>query len=89
MYEYFMSSQRNSISNLQRHNLQLFSRLFEKISQYNNLIPVFDPNILSILNVNLCSLVVKSSHLYLYSALNNTNCVKATAHYQNRKIVYQ
>ncbi len=31
---------------------------------------------------------VKSSHLYLYSAFNNTNCVKATAHYQNRKIVY-
>ncbi len=31
---------------------------------------------------------VKSSHLYLYSAFNNTNCVKATAQYQNRKIVY-
>ncbi len=30
---------------------------------------------------------VKSSHLYLYSAFNNTNCVKATAQYQNRKIV--
>ncbi len=30
----------------------------------------------------------KSSHLYLYSAFNNTNCVKATAQYQNRKIVY-
>ncbi len=26
---------------------------------------------------------VKSSHLYLYSAFNNTNCVKATAQYQN------
>ncbi len=26
---------------------------------------------------------VKSSHLYLYSAFNNTNCVKATAKYQN------
>ncbi len=30
----------------------------------------------------------KSSHLYLYRAFNNTNCVKATAQYQNRKIVY-
>ncbi len=30
---------------------------------------------------------VKSSHLYLYSAFNNTNCDKATAQYQNRKIV--
>ncbi len=26
---------------------------------------------------------VKSSHLYLYSAFNNTNCDKATAQYQN------
>ncbi len=25
---------------------------------------------------------VKSSHLYLYSAFNNTNCAKATAQYQ-------
>ncbi len=32
---------------------------------------------------------VKTSHLYLYSAFNNTNCVKATAQYQNRKIVCQ
>ncbi len=32
---------------------------------------------------------VKSSHLYLYRAFNNTNCNKATAQYQNRKIVYQ
>ncbi len=31
--------------------------------------------------------LVKSSHLYLYSAFNNTNCVKATAQYQNGKIV--
>ncbi len=31
---------------------------------------------------------VKSSHIYLYSAFNNTNFVKATAQYQNRKIVY-
>ncbi len=30
---------------------------------------------------------VKSSHLYLYSAFNNTNCDKATAQYQNGKIV--
>ncbi len=30
---------------------------------------------------------VKSSHLYLYSDFNNTNCVKATAQYQNGKIV--
>ncbi len=29
---------------------------------------------------------VKSSHLYLYSAFNNTNYVKATAKYQNRNI---
>ncbi len=29
---------------------------------------------------------VKSSHLYLYSAFNNTNCVKVTAQYQNRKV---
>ncbi len=29
---------------------------------------------------------VKSSHLYLYSAFNNTNCDKATAQYQNGKI---
>ncbi len=34
-----------------------------------------------------CFLQVKSSHLYLYSAFNNANCVKATAQYQNRKIV--
>ncbi len=32
-------------------------------------------------------LIVKSSHLYLYSAFNNTNCDKATAQYQNGKIV--
>ncbi len=32
-------------------------------------------------------LTVKSSHLYLYSAFNNTNCVKATAQYQNRNIL--
>ncbi len=25
---------------------------------------------------------------YLYSVFNNKNCVKATAQYQNRKIVY-
>ncbi len=31
--------------------------------------------------------IVKSSHLYLYSAFNNTNCDKATAQYQNGKIV--
>ncbi len=30
---------------------------------------------------------VKSSHLYLYSAFNNTNCDKATAQYQNGKIL--
>ncbi len=30
---------------------------------------------------------VKSSHLYLYSAFNNTNGDKATAQYQNGKIV--
>ncbi len=30
---------------------------------------------------------VKSSHLYLHSAFNNTNCDKATAQYQNGKIV--
>ncbi len=30
---------------------------------------------------------VKSSQLYLYSAFNNTKYVKATAQYQNRKIV--
>ncbi len=30
---------------------------------------------------------VKSSHLYLYSAFNNTNCDKATAQYQKVKIV--
>ncbi len=30
---------------------------------------------------------VKSSHLYLYSAFNDTNCDKATAQYQNGKIV--
>ncbi len=30
---------------------------------------------------------VKSSHLYLYSAFNNTNCDKATAQYQKGKIV--
>ncbi len=30
----------------------------------------------------------RSQVLYLYSAFNNTNCVKATAQYQNRKIVY-
>ncbi len=32
---------------------------------------------------------VKSRYLYLYSAFNNTNCVKATAQYQNRTIVCQ
>ncbi len=31
---------------------------------------------------------VKSSNLYLYSAFYNTNGVKATAQYQNRKIVH-
>jgi len=32
---------------------------------------------------------VMSSHLYLYSAFNKTNCNKATAQYQNRKIQYK
>ncbi len=32
--------------------------------------------------VEFVSFVLKSSHLYLYSAFNNTNCVKATAQYQ-------
>ncbi len=32
---------------------------------------------------------VKSSHLYLYSAFNNTDCVNATSQYQNSKIVCQ
>ncbi len=32
---------------------------------------------------------VKSSHFYLYSAFNNTNCNKATAQCQNWKIVCQ
>ncbi len=36
--------------------------------------------------VDACYILVKSSHLYLYSAFNNTNCVKATAQYQNRNI---
>ncbi len=36
-----------------------------------------------------CWGMVKSSHLYLYSAFNNTNSNKATAQYQNRKIVCQ
>ncbi len=36
--------------------------------------------------VEFVSFVLKSSHLYLYSAFNNTNCVKATAQYQNRNI---
>ncbi len=35
----------------------------------------------------MCLCQVKSSHLYLYSAFNNTNCDKATAQYQNGKIV--
>ncbi len=35
-----------------------------------------------------CSMGDMSSHLNLYSAFNNTNCVKETAQYQNRKIVY-
>ncbi len=33
---------------------------------------------------NKCIWDVKSSHLYLYSPFNNTNCVKATAQYQIR-----
>ncbi len=37
----------------------------------------------------LSNIVVKSSHLYLYSAFNITNCKKASAQYQNRKIVCQ
>ncbi len=32
-----------------------------------------------------CYRQVKSSHLYLYSAFNNTNCVKVTAQYQNKE----
>ncbi len=32
------------------------------------------------------SINVKSSHLYLYNAFNNTNCVKANAQYHNRII---
>ncbi len=36
--------------------------------------------------LNILNEIVKSSHLYLYSAFNNTNCVKATAQYQNRNI---
>ncbi len=38
-------------------------------------------------SVSVCESQVKSSHLYLYSAFNNTNCDKATAQYQNGKIV--
>ncbi len=39
------------------------------------------------LRSDMLSSQVKSSHLYLYSAFNNTNCDKATAQYQNGKIV--
>ncbi len=35
------------------------------------------------------SVTVKSSRLYLNSAFNIKNCNKATAQYQNRKIVCQ
>ncbi len=42
----------------------------------------------SVFGYGLVFCQVKSSYLYLYSAFNNTNCVKATAQYQNRKIVY-
>ncbi len=31
---------------------------------------------------------VKSSHLYLYSTFNNTNCVKASVQYQNRFVSF-
>ncbi len=45
--------------------------------------PPYNPD-----NLPVCySCHVKSSHLYLYSAFNNTNCDKATAQYQNGKIV--
>ncbi|MGH5062025.1 hypothetical protein ACRFG8_26950, partial [Klebsiella pneumoniae] len=47
-----------------------------------NLLKIFS---LSLKSKYLCQ--VKSSHLYLYSAFNNTNCDKATAQYQNGKIV--
>ncbi len=30
----------------------------------------------------------ESQVTFIYSVFNNTNCVKATAQYQNRKIVY-
>ncbi len=33
--------------------------------------------------VNHQKKIFKSSHLYLYSTFNNTNCNKATAQYQN------
>ncbi len=42
--------------------------------------------VLSKLILSIPWAIVKSSHLYLYSAFNNTNCDKATAQYQNGKI---
>ncbi len=38
-----------------------------------------------VFNKRYCYCQVKSSHLYLYSAFNNTNCVNVTAQYQNKE----
>ncbi len=55
-------------------------------------IPEVVARVLGVVAIRLLGLLrypgwlLRSSHLYLYSAFNNTNCVKATAQYQNRNI---
>ncbi len=56
------------------------------LCNWNDLFPSEMKQINKLRLIGLFS-AVKSSHLYLYSAFNNTNCDKATAQYQNRKIV--
>ncbi len=56
-----------------------FTCSFEKVLFTHDLLPVIYKTV--------CQ--VKSSHLYLYSAFNNTDCLKGTFQYQNRKVVCQ
>ncbi len=44
-------------------------------------------NLFQLEYVSVYYVSVKTRHIYLYSAFNNTNCVKATTQYQHRKIV--
>ncbi len=76
-------------------NLPFLSKILEKVAssqlysflEKNDICEDFQSGFRASHCTETALIRVKSSHLYLYSAFNITNCVKATAQYQNRKIV--